>query len=66
MEEQDIVRWVIKRLKGGLSDELKGLNENGGEKTLKYAKELLDEWSEEARKALEQSKEKSNDKDKSH
>lgn len=61
--EEDIVSYVIKRIKGGLADELKGLNPEGGERTLKYAKELLDQWSEEARKALEQDKEKPNGKD---
>lgn len=66
MEEHDIVSWVIKRIKGGLADELKGLNPEGGEKALKYAKELLDQWSEEARKALEANKETPNDEDKPH
>jgi len=48
------VSWVIKRIKGGLADELKGLNEKGGKKSLKYAVELLEEWAQEGRNALEQ------------
>jgi len=47
------VDWALRRLQGGVADELKGLDVNGGIEALSYARDLLQEWLQEASQAIE-------------
>ncbi len=52
MDDNDKVKWMLEHISGGLADELRGLNVDGGVLVLTYAYELLLKWSNEAEAIL--------------